>query len=323
MPGRFGSLALVVALAASTACGNAGADKVLSITATGRIEGTVYFDDNGTGRPDGTDEGLPGVSLVVVAWGTMDTVAVPVTATDGTFATSALPVGRYVVSVPPAELGDTVRVVQLEDSVVSLVPEGTVTVTVGIGYPNVSIADARTLPVGMKVFVEGIGLTPVGVFGDTTTHVADVSGAIRAVRVQRVTQITGDSVRLLGTVSGRNGEPVLDDVRVTILAFGRPLPPVETLTTGQASSADGGRLDAALVRVANVIIADTVTTADGFLITMDDGSGTLEILLDADITFDTAGLDPDVAIDVTGVLVPDGAGAWVLKPREQGDITIR
>jgi hypothetical protein len=322
MSRRYGSLTLMGALLAGAACGNAGADKVLSITATGRIEGGVYFDENGSGRPDGTDPGVPAVNLRVIAWGTRDTVARPVTASDGTFTTSVLPVGRYLVSVPPAELGDTVRVVQLEDSVVSLLPEGTATVTVGIGFPNVPIAGAKALPVGTKVFVEGVALTSMGVFGDTTTHVADISGAIRAVRVQRVTQITGDSVRLLGTVSTRAGEPVLDDVRVSILAFGRPLPPIETLTTGQAASADGGRLDAALARVENITIADTVTTDDGFVITADDGSGALEILLDADIAFDTAGLDPDVKIDVTGVLVPDGAGAWVLKARGLTDLSI-
>jgi hypothetical protein len=322
MSRRYGALTLLAALVVGTACGNSGADKVLSIVATGRIEGVVYFDGNGTGRPDGADQPLPGVDLVVVAYGTRDTVAQPVTGSDGTFTTSVLPVGRYLVTVPPAELGDTVQVVQLEDSVVSLLPEATATVTVGIGYRRVPIAEVRTLPAGTKVFADGVALTSMGVFGDSTTHVADMSGAIRAVRVQRVTQLTGDSVRLLGTVSSRDGQPVLDDVRVSILAFNRQLPPVEVLTTGQAKSADGGRLDAALVSVSNVYISSMVTRPDGLMLTVDDGSGALGILLDADISFSSTGLAPGVAIDATGVLVPTGAGAWVLKPREQGDISI-
>jgi len=314
---------LIGALVAGTGCGNTGADKVLSISATGQIEGGVYFDENGSGLPDGTDPGLPGVSLRIVAWGTRDTVAQPVTTANGAFTTSALPVGRYLVSVPAAELGDTVAVVQLADSVVNLLPNGTATVTVGIGFPKLTIAEARAQPVGTKVFVEGVALTSLGVFGDTTTHVADRSAAVRVVRVQPVTQITGDSVRLLGTVSTRDGQPVLEDVRIFILAFSRPLPPIETVTTGQAASAAGGRLDAALIKVANVAISDTVTTPDGFVITADDGSGTLEILLDANIGFVTAGLDPGVAVDATGVLVPNGTGAWVLKPRSPLDLSIR
>jgi len=323
MPARRGVLMLLAGLVAAQGCGNAGSDKVLSIAATGQIQGGVYFDENGSGQPDGTDPGLPGIGLRIVALGTGDTVARPVTDATGAFATSALPVGRYAVSVPPAVLGDTVRVVQLTDSVVSLAPNAVGVVTIGIGYPKLTIAEARAQPVGTKLFVEGVALTPLGVFGDTTTHVADASAAIRVLRVQPVTQITGDSVRLLGTVATRDGQPVLEDVRVSILAFSRPLPPIETLTTAQAASADGGRLDAALAKVSNVAISDTVTTADGFVVTADDGSGALEILLDADIAFVTAGLDPGVAIDATGVLVPDGSGAWVLKPRSQLDLTIR
>jgi hypothetical protein len=194
---------------------------------------------------------------------------------------------------------------------------------VGLGFPKVAIAEAKSLPVGTKVFVEGVALTAYGVFGDTTTHVAGLSAAIRAVRVQRVTQLVGDSVRLAGTVASREGQPVLDDVRVFVLAFDRPIPPVSVLATGLAAVADGGRLDAALVSVLNVSIVDTATTSTGFAVSGDDGSGAVEILLDADISFDETGLIPGAAIDATGVLVPDGGGAWRLKPRGRADLVLR
>jgi hypothetical protein len=304
-------------------CGNAGEDQVLAITATGRIAGVVYFDDNGSGEPDGADRPLSGVALRVVLVGTRDTVARPVTQSDGGFTTLQLPVGRYTVGVPAETLGDSAAVVQLEDSVVTLEPEGEPFVTIGLGFPNVSIAEARALPAGRTVFVEGLALTSLGIFGDSTTHMVDISGTIRATRVLRATQLAGDSLRLRGTTGVRDGQPVIDAPEVFIVAISRPLPPPNDVGTGGAASADGGRLDAALARLTAITIADTATTAAGFILGAHDGSGRVEVLLDGDIAFDLTGLEPTVQLDAIGVLVPDGAGSWQLKPRSGSDILIR
>jgi len=304
-------------------CGNVGEDRVLSISATGTIEGVVYFDQNGSGQPDGSDVGLANIGIRVIAWGTRDTVARPVTASDGSFSTAGLPVGRYRVSLAPGAVGDSVTITQFEDSVAVLAPDETALVTVGVGFPSLTIAEAKAQVPGKKLFVEGVALTTLDVFGDTTTHVADGTGSIRAVRVRRTVQLVGDSVRLQGTVASRDGRPVLDDVTVTVLNINRPIPPAEQVTTGVAASADGGRLDAALALVRNIAIADTATGATGFALTLNDGSGALTVLLDVDIVFDLTGLDPGVTIDATGVLVPDGAGAWRLKPRGNGDLVRR
>ncbi len=317
------SAVLLLLVVSAVGCGNTGEDQVLAITATGRIAGVVYFDDNGSGEPDGADRPLSGVALRVVLVGTQDTVARPVTQSDGAFATLQLPVGRYTVAVPAETLGDSAAVVQLEDSVVTLQPEGEPFVTIGLGFPNVSIAEARALPAGRTVFVEGLALTSLGIFGDTTTHVADVSGSIRATRVLRATQLVGDSLRLRGITGVRDGQPVIDAPEVFILAISRPLPPPIDLGTGGAASADGGRLDAALTRLIGISIADTATTSEGFVLGADDGSGRVEVLLDADIAFDLTGLEPAVQLDAIGVLVPDGAGSWQLKPRSGADVVIR
>ena len=307
----------------TAACGSGGEGNVLAVTATGRVAGVVYFDGNGTGVPDGTDQGIPNLEVRVVLYGTIDTVARPITQPDGSFQTTTVPVGRYQVVIADEILGDTIAVVQLDDSVVSVKPDSTALVTVGIAYPRVSTAEARQLPVGAKVFLEGLALSDFDVFGDTTTHIADTAGAMRATRVRRTLQLLGDSVRLQGTMAVRDGQPVIDDPVLFVLAQGRPLPPPEIVGTGAAAAADGGRADAALVRLSGVTIADTATTAAGFELHADDGTGRVTILLDQDISFTLAGLVPSAQIDATGVLVPDGSGSWRLKPRRNADVVIR
>jgi alkylation response protein AidB-like acyl-CoA dehydrogenase len=58
----------------------------------------------------------------------------------------------------------------------------------------------------------------------------------------------------------------------------QPVP--QTTSTLTASRADGGRLDAALVRVPNALVSDTATVAAGYRLTVNDGSGPLLVLLD-------------------------------------------
>ena len=72
----------------------------------------------------------------------------------------------------------------------------------------------------------------------------------------------------------------------------------------------------------NATISSTATVAGDFVLTVDDGSGVLEVVLDVDIGFFLVPLVPSVVIDVTGVLVPTGSGAWQLKPRNGGDVVI-
>jgi hypothetical protein len=77
------------------------------------------------------------------------------------------------------------------------------------------------------------------------------------------------------------------------------------------------------VRLASAAIADTATTSAGFVLNVDDGSGLVEVLLDADISFDLTGLEPTALVDLIGVLVPNEAASWQLKPRLDADIAIR
>ncbi len=77
-----------------------------------------------------------------------------------------------------------------------------------------------------------------------------------------------------------------------------------------------------MVRIQNADIASTATVTDGVLLTVDDGSGAVGVLVDASVLVDLTPFVPGAVVDVVGVLVPD-SGVWVLKPRAAGDLALQ
>lgn len=312
---------------ALVACGNAGEDRVLAILGTGLVGGVVYLDLDGDRTPGSADVALPDVRVQLLVSGTRDTVATAFSGADGVFAFGLVPVGQYTVVVPgEVSFGDSLSVVRVDTTIVDLVPQDTVEIQVTVSFPKVSIAETRVLPLGTKAFIEGVALNFRDVFADTVLHVRDTSRAIRITNTLGPLVTSGDSIRVLGRVAARDGQPVLDRGQVTILQIvGQPLP--EQITSGQAAAADAGRLDAALVRVINATVTDTLTDLDSnYVATVDDslpGSGPVVVVFDKEAM--DAGLNattfvPGALIDITGLLVPNGAGAWRIKPRVTGDL---
>ena len=194
-----------------------------------------------------------------------------------------------------------------------------------LSYPEFSIREARALPPGQRVFIRGIILAGVQSFRDTTSHVADSSGQIRLTRVSLrgglLGNNPGDSVSVLGITSTRAGQPTLD--LSLISRFGQRPPPIPlAVSTLNASTASGGILDAGLVQITGAIISDTLTIAPDFRITVSDGSGNLNIIIDGNLQIPRSVFRPGRSMNVRGVLVPDGLGAWTLKPRDPGDIVL-
>jgi hypothetical protein len=334
---RFAALALGLTLAA---CSNAGEGRVLSVTATGTARGAVYMDNNGNGQlePGVADTLFAGLRLRLVLEGTDDTLATAVSTTAGQFRMDSVPVGRYRVVLDTAILGDTLRVVRHDSALVTIRPGDSVLVNVLVGFPQVSVAQARALAVGRKVWVVAVALSNVNTFRDTTLSVTDTARAIRLERMRSFNVFTGDSVRLFGTTERRAGQPVLRNV--TAISLGSAfLPPAESLSSGEAASAQGGVRDAELVVVARVEITDTATVGSDFRLTVRDSigvdsagadstSGLLEVILDptADAEFGQS-FSPFFRyvigrrFTIFGILVPTGAtGVWQLKPRSRADL---
>jgi hypothetical protein len=310
-----------------SSCGNAGADRTVGISATGIVRGFVFFDVNGSGTFDTGDQPFAGARVRLVTPIARDTVFRAETAEDGSFRASGVPVGSYAVVLDAASVGDSVEVEGIGGSV-TVLPGDSVSVQGAVHYPELTLNQVRSGTLGARVFVTGVALHGLGTYSDTLLHIADTSDALRATRVRSSPVAAGDSVRLRGRIAERDGQRVLDDVTVFVLgaAF---IPAVSTLSSDAASTASGGSLDAALVRVFDAAITDTATVAGSLRLAVDDGSGPLTVLLDraADITFRppfAAGTwDAGDRFDFIGVLVPSGTGIWALRPRNAFDLTPR
>ncbi|CAN5897418.1 hypothetical protein BH23GEM9_BH23GEM9_31780 [soil metagenome] len=190
-------------------------------------------------------------------------------------------------------------------------------------FPVVSAAQTRTLPIGSRVYVNGIALNGWNTFGDSTVHVADASGAVRAIRVQASVVAAGDSVQVLGTIGLSDGRRALADAAIAIMAAARGLPAIPTVTTAAVASAGGGTLADNQARIANALIVDTATVGADRILGVNDGSGRVEVVLSSKVTFNPGPYVPGGTLTAAGVLVPaPGSSTWRLRPRERNEVTL-
>lgn len=319
------ALAIVTA-SLVTGCLGTGEDRILTIEATGIVDGLVYVDVDGNRLPDATDPPLRLVGVRLLAFGTPDTISGALSDLSGVFVMPAVPVGLFEMVVDPATVPDSLQVVDIEPSEFLVEDSATVTALVTVSFPIVTVEEARQLPLGEKVFVEGIALNDLQTFGDQTLHIRGDSLAIRVTEVSTATIFPGDSLRLRGTISALDGQPTMDLARPFLLSITPPPTPIQ-VTSAEAAVADGGRLDADLIQVMDATISLAARVTDGLLLNVDDGSGSLDVLLDDDVGF----TNPDsiyvagTVIDATGLLVPAPStpGTWQLKPRSDADLTVK
>jgi hypothetical protein len=297
--------------------------RLVTIPGQGYVGGLVYLDRDGNREPGGPDVALQGVGVRLVVAGTLDTLARATSDANGAFVFGAVPVGRYTVVVPEAAVfGDSVQVVRIDTADVSLGVDDTTQVNVSVSFPSYTLAEARARPLGEKIFVQGLALNNSPTFGDSTVHLRDTTGALRVAGVRGPLVAGGDSVRFLGLVGARSGQPVIQDGQATILQI-VGLPVAIRMSTDSAATAGVGAFDAELVRVVDATVSDTATVDGDYVVTVDDGSGVVLVVFDQDAGLTQSPYVPGVVINATGVLVPDGAGRWVLKPRNNTDVLLR
>ncbi len=309
------------------ACTTDFSDRILAFESEGFVRILLYRDDNlSSSFNTQTDALLIGASVALRRTATRLDSIQRTTDSAGIAAFPAVPVGRYRVEGLAAVLGDSLeRIEPVREFTV--VAGDTITISVGLRFPSFTVSEARNLPVGKKVWVKGTALNGPGTYGDSTVHLADTASYIRMSRVRPGSLSPGDSVQLLGTRSVRDGQPTFNVTLVLVRGDGDP-PAPDTVTTAVAAAAAGGALDAAFVFIPAATIADTTSGVEGRLLTVDDGSGPLRVLLSSVINFGNQNqlnaYAPGVRVTLLGLLVPDplNPGRWILKPRGRPDITI-
>jgi uncharacterized repeat protein (TIGR01451 family) len=325
---RRSVIVLSVAMVAPMACDDATDVQVLVIEASGVVSGQAFLDLDGSGTASPGDEPLPGVDVVLITSGTAQVVDLATTDSLGAFSLFAVPVGQYRLSLDSAVLSDSLEVLDLGDPV-SVALGDTSLVNLGVSYLSLTIEEVLRATPGSRVFTSGIALNPRVNFDPTgQVHFEGDSLFLRALNVERAPINAGDSVRILGRVVVDNGRTALDAVTPFPLIPQVSLVAPDDATTGTAASADGGLLDAALIRIRSAEITDTSTNVSGhFRFWADDGTDSVEVVLRDFLGFNTSVIRPDTIIRINqliGLLTPsdDGSGAirWQIFPRGNGDV---
>ncbi len=323
---------LVVLLAGlAAACENAGQNLALPDLPLGAIGVGVYLDRDGSLTQSAGDTVFAGARVsLLVAEGT-DTIRTATSGADGVAAFNDVPLGSYRVVVDRAALGDSIGVVVGDTGIIRIVAQQTgivATRVVRLGFREVTVAEARALPAGQRVFVRGIVHSALQFFRDSSSFVSSKGASIRITgarhRPGRTGNNVGDSVIVLATTGAKNGQPVLVGGLIgTLGVAGVPIP--LPITVAEARTAKGGTLDAAFITVVGARIADTVAANPDFLVIIADVADTTiktDVLIDAQLNAPRTIFRPGFPITVRGVLVPRGDGTWVIKPRGGTDVTI-
>ena len=189
---------------------------------------------------------------------------------------------------------------------------------------TISIAEARSLPLGTIVTIDGSITVPSGAFSSSTFDqgfaIQDRTGGIYV----SVPDNLGFALRQQVRVTGKLADTVLPGllvlVDVTDIKAHGSGPKVEPLTvaTGDVGEGTEGRL----VRITGTITQPIVNDLPfGFIIFVNDGSGEVHSFVCASTGIDVSGLSPGQTVEITG-FSGQFASDFEVDPRTQGDIRI-
>ena len=189
---------------------------------------------------------------------------------------------------------------------------------------GIPIAEARNLPLGTVVTIDGAVTVPSGAFSSSTFDqgfaIQDRTGGIYVSTSENLGFAPRQQVRVTGTLSDSVLPGLLVLVNVTaVKAHGsgpkvRPLP----LATGDVNESTEGKL----VRITGTITQPVVNDLPfGFIVFVNDGSGEVHVFVCASTGIDVSGLSPGQTIEVTG-FSGQFADHFEVDPRTQADIRV-
>jgi hypothetical protein len=189
----------------------------------------------------------------------------------------------------------------------------------------VSIAQARSLPLGTAVTVNGVATTPSGAFEssffDKGFGLQDRSAGIYVSVAADLGIAPCTQVRVTGTLRDSFGLLILvpDDPAAVVVHGKGPAVRPRLLATGAVDESSEGRL----VRViATITQAPTPDLPYGFKFVVDDGSGELIIFVNTQTGIDLTGLAAGQTVGVTGFSSQFDTH-YEIDPRFPSDITRR
>ena len=188
----------------------------------------------------------------------------------------------------------------------------------------ISIAEARSLPLGTVVTIDGSVTVPSGAFSSSTFDqgfaIQDLTGGIYVSTSDNLGFTPRQQVRVTGTLADTvlPGLLVLVDVTdIKAHGSGRKVQPLP-VATGAVSEATEGRL----VRITGTITQPIVNDLPfGFIVVVNDGSGDINVFVCASTGIDVSGLSQGQTIEVTG-FSGQFADHFEVDPRTQSDIKV-
>ncbi|MBN1136165.1 MAG: Ig-like domain-containing protein [Anaerolineae bacterium] len=180
----------------------------------------------------------------------------------------------------------------------------------------ITIAEARGLPVGTTVTVEGIVTVAAGSY-NAGFAIQDPTAGIYVYPDSFVDLHLGDTVIVTGPLESYNCllqiAPVPGNVQVTGAA---PVPDPKSYATGAIDEASEGWL---------VVITGTVSSLAANSFNLNDGSGAAYVYIDTDTGISLAGIANGDNVRVTGLSSqydpsPPCNSGWQVMPRQQSDL---
>lgn len=188
----------------------------------------------------------------------------------------------------------------------------------------ISIAEARSLPLGTVVTIDGSVTVASGAFSSSTFDqgfaIQDQTGGIYVSTSDNLGFAPRQQVRVTGTLADTvlPGLLVLVDVtEVKAHGSGRKVQPLPVATGDVNEETEG-----TIVRITGTITQPIVNDLPfGFIIFVNDGSGEVNVFVCASTGIDVSGLSPGQTIEVTG-FSGQFADHFEVDPRTQADIRV-
>jgi uncharacterized protein YdeI (BOF family) len=192
------------------------------------------------------------------------------------------------------------------------------------GPKAIPIGQARSLPLGTVVTIDGFVTVASGTFSSSTFDegfaIQDSTGGIYVSVPVNHSLSPRQQVRVTGTLADNvlPGLLVLTDVTAIKVQGRGPRVQAVAVATGDVNEATEGTI----VKITGTITQPIVNDLPfGFIIFVNDGSGEINVFVCASTGIDVSGLSPGQTIEVTG-FSGQFADHFEVDPRTQDDIRV-